>query len=319
MSDVFIDSRDGNIYKTVEIGNQIWLAENLRYKGVKHRAPNNDENNIPEYGCLYEWKDAIKACPEGWHLPSKKEFKALLSYVEDNKTADSAFLALIANSAAWRNTPNQGTDEFDFGVLPAGYYFYGGNYRNFGTLINFWSSLANDDIFAYSLDMGFGKANVSVNVKESAISVRLIRNKEATVKGKQKTMKNIQYTVDIEYGDADYTTTEVFVLSETDRNFLETALKDLEDDYYIFTTGEPDFYEFEWTAEDIRHLLRGDCYDGFKVETQKTSHTSGDIKGRGFIHEQLREFCWDEYENGKFDDNLEGLFRKSSFFDVEEE
>ena len=314
-NELFTDPRDGQTYKTVKIGEQIWMAENMRYKGVEHFAPNGDENNTAKYGCLYTWENAMKACPKGWRLPSGKDIKALLNYVADNKTADSRFLALIANSTDWQNYSNQGIDEFDFGALPAGFY-HGGNYGDFGTYAQFWSSSVLSSSRAYNILMGDGKAFISDNLRDVGFPIRCCRNHEVTTKGKQKTAKNIQYTVDIEYGDADYTTTEVFVLSETDRNFLEAVLKDLENDYYIFTTGNPDFYGFEWTAEDIRHLLQDGCYEYFKVKTKKTSHKHGDIKGGGFIYDQLSDFCWEEYENEKFDDNLEGLFIKSSFFNI---
>lgn len=75
----FTDPRDGNVYKTVEINGQVWLAENLRFEGVEHYAPDGNEDNIATYGCLYEWEEAMEACPEGWHLPSKEELTNVLS------------------------------------------------------------------------------------------------------------------------------------------------------------------------------------------------------------------------------------------------
>jgi uncharacterized protein (TIGR02145 family) len=76
----FTDPRDGKIYKTVKIGNQVWMAENLAYKTQKGSwAYNNDENNAKIYGYLYEWEAANNACPPGWHLPTKAEWETLIS------------------------------------------------------------------------------------------------------------------------------------------------------------------------------------------------------------------------------------------------
>jgi uncharacterized protein (TIGR02145 family) len=75
----FTDSRDGNTYKAITIAGKSWMAENLKYIAEGNGASfDNDPNNIPSYGVLYDWKTANKVCPEGWHLPSGEEFRKLL-------------------------------------------------------------------------------------------------------------------------------------------------------------------------------------------------------------------------------------------------
>ncbi|MGD0341938.1 MAG: FISUMP domain-containing protein, partial [Bacteroidales bacterium] len=86
----FTDPRDGNTYMTITAGGTTWMAENLKYniKGEAVYGFDNNSDNIAAYGLLYDWKTALKACPDGWHLPSDSEFRSLIDQFEinDNKT-----------------------------------------------------------------------------------------------------------------------------------------------------------------------------------------------------------------------------------------
>jgi uncharacterized protein (TIGR02145 family) len=75
------DPRDGRIYKTIEIGSKVWLAENLNFSDTTLLKACYDDNVkfCDKYGGLYNWKDAMRACPSGWHLPSKDEYDQLLN------------------------------------------------------------------------------------------------------------------------------------------------------------------------------------------------------------------------------------------------
>ncbi len=81
------DDRDGKTYKTIQLGNQIWMAENLKfwvekdspyYVGVSHFYDGSNQN-YTLHGRLYPWEVAIKACPEGWHLPSIEEWIGMIN------------------------------------------------------------------------------------------------------------------------------------------------------------------------------------------------------------------------------------------------
>ncbi len=70
----FKDDRDGKSYKTISIDGKTWMAENLAFKKGDCFAENDDPLYRVQYGFLYLYKTALKACPEGWHLPNDEEW-----------------------------------------------------------------------------------------------------------------------------------------------------------------------------------------------------------------------------------------------------
>lgn len=78
-TDSFTDPRDGKTYKTVKVGDQWIMAENLAYKPDSGNfwAYENNDSNLVIYGYLYDWETAMNIAPVGWHLPSRKEWKAV--------------------------------------------------------------------------------------------------------------------------------------------------------------------------------------------------------------------------------------------------
>ncbi|MDR1811643.1 MAG: hypothetical protein LBQ87_02345 [Candidatus Fibromonas sp.] len=163
----FTDSRDGKKYATIKIGSQTWMAENLNYNANGSKCYDNDESNCQEYGRLYNWNTALKACPSGWHLPSESEWEALDRAVGGEKMAGKK---LKANSG-WN-----GTDEFGFSALPGGNGDSGGSFFNVGSGGVWWSASEYNSNSAYgrSMNDNYDRAYWDINYKTRLYSVRCV-------------------------------------------------------------------------------------------------------------------------------------------------
>jgi uncharacterized protein (TIGR02145 family) len=124
------DERDGTKYKTVQIGNQTWMAENLNYATEESKS---FDRRL--YGMLYDKETAMKICPSGWHLPSDKEWNALIANAGGQKIAGRKLKA----KCGWAHY-GDGTDDYGFSALPGGIAFSSGSFGTVGALGNWWSS-----------------------------------------------------------------------------------------------------------------------------------------------------------------------------------
>jgi uncharacterized protein (TIGR02145 family) len=115
----FTDSRDGKKYRTVVIGKQTWMAENLNYNANGSKCYDNKPANCDKYGRLYNWETAMKACPKGWHLPSKEEWQILVDFVGGEKIAGKK-LKVKSGWEDYEGKSGNGTDEFGFSAMPGG-------------------------------------------------------------------------------------------------------------------------------------------------------------------------------------------------------
>ena len=177
-SNTFTDPRDGQVYKTVKIGNQVWLAENFRYKCEGSYAYDDDDTNIKKFGRLYTWEAAKNCAPPGWHLPSQEEWNNLLGYVEANANAETGIA--LKSRTDWvedADTP-QGLDEFGFCALPAGHRNFDGGFSTLGEIAWFWTSTELDDVGAFYRLLSYDGENFDEfwGTKSHARSVRLLRD-----------------------------------------------------------------------------------------------------------------------------------------------
>jgi uncharacterized protein (TIGR02145 family) len=126
-STTFVDSRDGQRYRFVRIGNRVWMAENLNYKTGNSSCYNNNPSNCDKYGRLYNWNTAKNACPSGWRLPTSEEWwRELQPAVGGYKIA-----AQVLKSKSMG-----GTDDFGFSALPGGRRFGDGDGTVYERFIN---------------------------------------------------------------------------------------------------------------------------------------------------------------------------------------
>ena len=167
------DPRDGKTYQTIAIGTQVWMAENLNYKTSSGSwAYDNEPSNAATYGRLYNWKTALKVCPDGWHLPFDEEWDILAKkYGED--VAGKA----LKSTTGWENNRN-GSNRSGFNAKPAGYRYSDGSFYNVGKIGYFWSSSEESEYNAWKRSLNYNDSEVSrYNLyKSNAYSCRCLRD-----------------------------------------------------------------------------------------------------------------------------------------------
>lgn len=173
-----VDTRNGKKYKTVKIGDQVWMAENLNYESNQSWCYDNSENNCEKLGRLYSFEAACNVCPDGWHLPSDEEWKDLEKELG---------MQTGVNDKGWRGTsPGQGrllkiSEKSGFEAQLAGSRDWG-IYRDLYEKGYFWTSTTqNNGKNAWVRELG-GRASIKRDVAESgnAYSVRCLKGESKT-------------------------------------------------------------------------------------------------------------------------------------------
>jgi uncharacterized protein (TIGR02145 family) len=174
----FKDPRDGKTYKTVKIGNQDWMAENLAFKpnSGNYWAYDNNSSNVAKYGYLYDWQTARNVCPAGWHLPGDDEWTKLVNFAGSNPGTR------LKAKSGWSNNGN-GTDDYGFSALPGGgCYYLDASFLNVGSYGEWWSSTLLDDSNAWSRSISSNGGNVNRDNYEKyfGFSVRCVKDNART-------------------------------------------------------------------------------------------------------------------------------------------
>ena len=196
-SGTFTDSRDGNLYTYVKIGNQIWMAENLKYlpsvvgpSTGSQTTPyyyvygyNGSEVNEAKatanyltYGVLYNWTAACNSCPAGGHLPSDAEWAQLTDYLGGTTSIAGGKLKEIGTTH-WYSPNNCATNETGFTALPGGGRSSSGNFSYIG-YSGYWWSAMEGNTYAWNRGVFYDGSDVVsyVSFKEVGFSVRCVRD-----------------------------------------------------------------------------------------------------------------------------------------------
>jgi len=191
---------EGNTFKTIKIGNQVWMAENLKVTHFRNGDPipqisddsqwydltsgaccnyDNDSSKVEVYGRLYNWyavNDSRKIAPSGWHVPSDAEWQTLIDYLGGDEVAGGK---MKETGTEYWIEPNTGaTDESGFSALPGGFRDAYGNFNSLGGSAWFWTATANGDHAAWYWMLSYAQANAVHDpyTKRSAYSVRCIKD-----------------------------------------------------------------------------------------------------------------------------------------------
>lgn len=163
-SNVFVDQRDGQEYKTVEIAGETWMAENLNYKSDLSMCYEGLDKNCSDFGRLYTWKNATTVCPSGWHLPDDADWSWLINYYGGIWDAGTAL---------------KKGGESNMNILMAGYYDKAGFYGKIDESAYYWSSTEQNENYASFKGLYESVDNVGTYTytKTDAFSVRCVKDK----------------------------------------------------------------------------------------------------------------------------------------------
>ena len=209
----FKDLRDGQIYRTVSIGSQTWMAENLNYRYTQETAEldsssflcKDEIDGCEKFGRYYLWSAAMDSagvfsedglgcgngvlcspaekvrgiCPQGWHLPDTLEWKALIDAVGGPYEAGR----ILKSTEGWKEDCN-GTDDYRFSVWPTLSYYTNKSSGHFDSYIgmyaNMWSSTEIDSVKVFTTGFRFDNEVVrlagakSEKYKEFALPIRCV-------------------------------------------------------------------------------------------------------------------------------------------------
>ena len=191
-----VTDKDGNIYKTVTIGTQEWMAENLNVEHYRNGDVipqvqdaykwselttgawcyyENDSENGKTYGKLYNWyavNDSRGLAPEGWHIPTDEEWHTLVDTVEELAGGK------LKATTLWESPNTGATNESGFSAFPGGFRKFDGDFYMIGEDGSFWSASEFNLTNAWVRSLSYEYAALFRNdsYKRSGKSVRCVRD-----------------------------------------------------------------------------------------------------------------------------------------------
>lgn len=290
------DPRDGKKYKTVKIGTQTWMAQDLDYGGEDGdigSCPDNDPNNCSKYGRLYDWENAMFSCPDGWHLPDDAAWQTLTSFAGGSATAGRKLRARSGWekwNCEWAATDDRGravkvnkcnSDNYGFSASPSS---SNGQYGYWWTSSETYYGVAVAWTQHNSEEMRFGNDNKSkrYNVRclkgQAKLPANLVAKKTAAVAAEAE--KKAEKKAEAENPLTTEVTTEGTILrGSTLAKKLAWLNRSAEShNTYIIEVNAneniaPHKFEYE-NAINITIILRGDDENrAFRLSTHGTMFT----------------------------------------------
>jgi uncharacterized protein (TIGR02145 family) len=195
-----VKDKEGNVYKTVTIGKQVWMAENLKTTKFRNGDPipniadnnkwsvqksgayclyNNDAANQSKYGVLYNWyaiTDPRNIAPPGWHIPSDEEWTALMNFLQGKSQAGAKLKE--TGLTHWADPNSGASNSTGFTALPGGYRAKDGTYKNLSFCGAWWATTEYTQSVAWYRYVDYGTGNLySVSTyKACGLSVRCVKD-----------------------------------------------------------------------------------------------------------------------------------------------
>lgn len=196
---------DGNAYRTIQIGEQVWMAENLKTTRLVDGSPiqlvekyeewanltlpaycwyNNDSLNGQEFGALYNYYvvESDQLCPEGWHVPTDEDWIALEIFNDGAGVAGGPMKE--AGTAHWKGPNTSASNDCGFTALPGGYRSYNGTF-NLMRIEGFWWSSTEKSWYGSKAtvlyrNLSYDDQSLMRDVadKPNGFSVRCVKNKD---------------------------------------------------------------------------------------------------------------------------------------------
>lgn len=204
-----VDSRDGQSYKTVTLGNQTWMAENLNYEHSSGYCYEKNPHNCIKYGRIYKgyggWGiSKYDLCPKGWKIPSVEDFNSLFAFVGGKKIAG----AVLKSKSGWPNDGN-GLDAYGFSILPAG--CVSSVTSNNGDETSFWTSgkTGFGDVITVGFSRNPGIGGCEHSFSDNGFSVRCIRESHDNFadnnrQGSETAAKSVSGNLDLDTVSSQY-------------------------------------------------------------------------------------------------------------------
>jgi len=174
-----IDPRDGQVYGTVKIGNQVWMNRNIAYRALNYKCDQYSSVTCAPYGALYSFYDAKNACPVGWHVPSAAEWDTLFNAAGGRPSAGTMLKAKTGFISDDINGHDfNGVDMYGFNALPNA--VYNGKYFNEKKSSQWWTTTEGVNNFAtcaFTDEMRPGPASTSCLAgKDMMFAVRCLKD-----------------------------------------------------------------------------------------------------------------------------------------------